>query len=82
MCARPPPCIYAKCPRCRLCTLADTLSGKVAKVVHGHTIYVLDSAPYKIRFAGIDALEKGQAWQCVEEIPGDSCCRQRSHREM
>lgn len=41
---------------------ADTLSGKVTKVVDGDTLYVLDAehTRHKIRLAGIDTPESGQ----------------------
>ncbi len=41
-----------------LAALADTLTGKVAKITDGDTLYVLDAnyKEHKIRLAGIDAL--------------------------
>jgi len=41
---------------------ADTLSGKVSKVVDGDTVYVLDANQerHKVRLGGIDAPERGQ----------------------
>lgn len=41
---------------------AETLSGKVVKVVDGDTVYVLGAAEqqHKVRLAGIDAPERGQ----------------------
>jgi len=41
---------------------ADTLTGKVVRVVDGDTLYVLDAdkTQHKIRLAGIDAPEQGQ----------------------
>ena len=44
--------------------LADTLSGRVVRVVDGDTIYVLDSnkTQHKIRLQGIDAPELGQPY--------------------
>ena len=53
-----------------LCTLmyhhvqADTLSGRVVRVVDGDTLVVLDAtqAQQKIRLQGIDAPERGQAF--------------------
>ncbi len=41
---------------------ADTLSGRVVKVVDGDTVYVLDANQerHKIRLGGIDAPERGQ----------------------
>jgi endonuclease YncB( thermonuclease family) len=41
---------------------AETLSGRVVRVVDGDTVYVLDASKerHKIRFAGIDAPERGQ----------------------
>lgn len=43
-------------------TAAETLSGRVVRVVDGDTVYVLDAAQeqHKIRLAGIDAPERGQ----------------------
>ncbi len=43
---------------------ADTLTGKVVKVVDGDTLYVLDAnyKQHKIRLAGIDAPERKQAY--------------------
>ncbi len=43
---------------------ADSLTGKVVKVVDGDTLYVLDAnyQQHKIRLAGIDALERKQAY--------------------
>jgi len=47
-----------------LCVAAETLSGRVVRVVDGDTVYVLDGAKkqHKIRLAGIDAPERGQAF--------------------
>ncbi len=47
-----------------LSAAADTLLGKVIKVVDGDTIYVLDDTftQHKIRLAGIDAPERKQAY--------------------
>ena len=44
--------------------LADTLSGKVVRVVDGDTVYVLDAnkTQHKIRLTGIDAPERKQAF--------------------
>ena len=44
---------------------ADTLTGKVAKITDGDTLYVLDAnyEQHKIRLAGIDAPERKQAHQ-------------------
>ncbi len=41
---------------------AETLAGKVVRVVDGDTVYVLDEAKteHKIRLSGIDAPERGQ----------------------
>ena len=41
---------------------ADTLSGKVSKVVDGDTVYLLDAEQtrHKIRLGGIDTPERGQ----------------------
>jgi len=41
---------------------ADTLTGKVVRVVDGDTLYVLDAdkTQHKIRLSGIDAPEQGQ----------------------
>jgi endonuclease YncB( thermonuclease family) len=57
---------YLACFLC-LCRLpfaaaAETLSGRVVRVVDGDTVYVLDAAKkqHKIRLAGIDAPERGQ----------------------
>ncbi len=43
---------------------ADTLTGKVGRVVDGDTLYVLDAnyKEHKIRLAGIDAPERRQAY--------------------
>ena len=43
---------------------ADTLTGKVVKVVDGDTVYILDAAKtqHKIRLAGIDAPERKQPY--------------------
>ncbi len=43
---------------------ADSLTGKVVKVVDGDTLYVLDAnyQEHKIRLAGIDAPERKQAY--------------------
>ena len=43
---------------------ADSLTGKVVKVVDGDTVYVLDGnyEEHKIRLAGIDAPERKQAY--------------------
>jgi endonuclease YncB( thermonuclease family) len=43
---------------------ADTLTGKVVRVVDGDTIYVLDASrsQHKIRLAGIDAPERNQPY--------------------
>ncbi len=43
---------------------ADTLTGKVVKVVDGDTGYVLDAnyEQHKVRLAGIDAPERKQAY--------------------
>ena len=43
---------------------ADTLTGKVGRVVDGDTLYVLDAnyKDHKIRLAGIDAPERRQAY--------------------
>ena len=40
-----------------LAAFADTLTGKVVKITHGNTLYVLDAnyQQHKIRLAGIDA---------------------------
>ena len=45
-------------------TSADTLTGKVAKITDGDTLYVLDAnyQQHKIRLAGIDAPERKQAY--------------------
>jgi endonuclease YncB( thermonuclease family) len=45
-----------------LVTAADTLTGRVVRVVDGDTVYVLDptKTQHKIRLAGIDAPERGQ----------------------
>ena len=45
-----------------LSTAAETLVGRVVRVVDGDTVYVLDVAEtqHKIRLAGIDAPERGQ----------------------
>lgn len=47
-----------------IATLADTLTGRVVKVVDGDTIYVLDSnyEQHKICLTGIDAPERKQAY--------------------
>ena len=44
--------------------LADTLTGKVVKITDGDTFYILDAnyKEHKIRLAGIDALERKQAY--------------------
>ncbi len=46
---------------------ADTLTGKVVKVVDGDTLYVLDAnyKEHKIRLAGIEAPERKQAYGLV-----------------
>ncbi len=43
---------------------ADSLTGKVGRVVDGDTLYVLDASykDHKIRLAGIDAPERRQAY--------------------
>ncbi len=43
---------------------ADSLTGKVVKVVDGDTLYVLDAnyQQHKIRLAGIDAPERKQTY--------------------
>ena len=43
---------------------ADTLTGKVVKIMDGDTLYVLDAnyEQHKIRLAGIDAPERKQAY--------------------
>jgi endonuclease YncB( thermonuclease family) len=48
---------------------ADTLKGKVVHVADGDTITVLDDThtQHKIRLAGIDAPEKGQAYGQVSK---------------
>jgi endonuclease YncB( thermonuclease family) len=48
---------------------ADTLLGKVISVADGDTITVLDESrtQHKIRLAGIDAPEKGQAFGQIFE---------------
>ena len=45
-------------------TLADTLTGTVVKIVDGDTLHLLtaDTTRHKIRLAGIDAPERGQAF--------------------
>ncbi len=47
-----------------LSAFADSLAGKVVKVVDGDTVYVLDAnyKEHKIRLAGIDAPERKQAY--------------------
>ncbi len=47
-----------------LTAFADTLTGKVAKITDGDTLYVLDAnyKEHKIRLAGIDAPERKQAY--------------------
>ncbi len=47
-----------------LAAAADSLTGKVVKVVDGDTLYVLDAnyKEHKIRLAGIDAPERNQAY--------------------
>jgi len=42
--------------------MAETLSGRVTKVVDGDTVYVLDAnrEQHKVRLGGIDAPERGQ----------------------
>ncbi len=47
-----------------LAASADSLTGKVVKVVDGDTLYVLDanSEQHKIRLAGIDAPERKQSY--------------------
>ncbi len=47
-----------------LTAFADTLTGKVGRVVDGDTLYVLDAnyKDHKIRLAGIDAPERRQAY--------------------
>ncbi len=43
---------------------ADTLNGRVVKIVDGDTITVLDASntQHRIRLQGIDAPERGQAY--------------------
>jgi endonuclease YncB( thermonuclease family) len=45
-----------------LATAAETLAGRVVKIVDGDTVYVLDAdqEQHKIRLEGIDAPERGQ----------------------
>ena len=45
-------------------TLADTLTGRVVRVVDGDTIYILDGSKtqHKIRLQGIDAPERKQPY--------------------
>ncbi len=45
---------------------ADSLTGKVGRVVDGDTLYVLDAnyKEHKIRLAGIDAPERKQVRLC------------------
>ncbi len=47
-----------------LTAFADSLTGKVAKITDGDTLYVLDANywRHKIRLAGIDAPERKQAY--------------------
>ncbi len=47
-----------------LAASADSLTGKVGRVVDGDTLYVLDAnyKDHKIRLAGIDAPERRQAY--------------------
>ncbi len=47
-----------------LAAFADSLTGKVGRVVDGDTLYVLDAnyKDHKIRLAGIDAPERRQAY--------------------
>jgi len=49
---------------CSCACFGDTLNGRVVRVADGDTITVLDvaNAQHKIRFHGIDAPEKGQAF--------------------
>jgi endonuclease YncB( thermonuclease family) len=49
---------------------ADTLTGRVVRVVDGDTLVVQDinSAQYKIRLAGIDAPESGQAYGATSQV--------------
>ena len=44
--------------------LADTLEGKVVRVVDGDTLVVLDSdnTQHRVRLAGIDTPERGQPY--------------------
>ena len=51
--------LFIACP-----ALADTLSGRVVRIVDGDTIYILDSGKtrHKIRLQGIDAPERKQAF--------------------
>ncbi len=55
---------------------ADTLTGKVVRVVDGDTLYVLDAnyEQHKIRLAGIDAPERKQAY-------GLASRKQESHND-
>ncbi len=49
-----------------LATFADSLTGKVAKITDGDTVYVLDAnyKEHRIRLAGIDAPERKQVRLC------------------
>lgn len=49
---------------CSIQSYADTLTGRVVRVIDGDTIVVLDAddTQHKIRLTGIDAPERGQAY--------------------
>ncbi len=50
---------------------ADSLTGKVVKIMDGDTLYVLDAnyEQHKIRLAGIDAPERKQAYELASRKP-------------
>ncbi len=54
--------------------LADTLEGKVVRVVDGDTLVVLDSGntQHRVRLAGIDTPERGQPYG-KKYTPNSNC---------
>lgn len=69
--AKLPPVSFATTPRHTLATTAETLSGRVVRVVDGDTVYVVDAGreQRKIRLGGIDTPERGRV---VDESVGNA----------